>query len=596
MHDLTKFTLRDMSECGLALRQIAQKANCMEDASNLIIKYFHENFINQETKEKSCILVRFFKTHAYGKLTPELKQHVRDILGNDINESQIADNLKCLTLLATAGELPDWNSRHTSLGHKAIPLTNEDAIHSIPMISQLITQLGLNPGTILQPATDLLMDSEQRMYNVFYIKNALGSPYIPAQDSFVIPFGVKSVIGFGGLLPSGNMFTILMFLKVVVSQTIIELIRPLALNIKTAIISFDERKVFNKCRSVAIEEKNILQNLNSQIATLNQLLNVSEQSTITQSDRLETAITNLEETLSQLKKTQIQLVHNEKMSSLGQMVAGIAHEINNPVNFVHANLSYVEEYSQALLKLIEVYQEQYPNPLEKTQSDIDFEELDFIKKDFTKIVDSMKVGTERIQGIITSLRVFSRLDEAEIKQVDIHEGIDSTLMILQSRLKSQTNQKSIEVIKKYGSLPEINCYPGQLNQVFMNILTNAIDALEEQISNKVWAAEDISYKNKYQQDKDIFRPFQIRITTTAIDNQWISVSISDNGKGIADEVLSKLFDPFFTTKEVGKGTGLGLSISHQIVVEKHGGKLTCNSTLGQGTEFIIMLPINIMFG
>lgn len=579
MYDLTKFTLRDMSEIGLALRQNAQKADCMEDASNLIVKYFYENLIDKNTEKKSCILVRFFKTHPYGKLTPELQEYARKIL----KQNTVADNLKCLTLLATAGELPEWNSRHKSIGHKAIPLANEDTINRIPMISQLIRQLGLSTGIILQPDANLLIDTEQKMYNVFYVPNALNSPYIPAQKSFVMTFGVKSVIGFGGLLPSGNMFVILMFLRVIVPQRNVELIRPLALNVKTGILSFDDGIIFRETNPIPVNEDNILKRLNSQIGTLNQLLDVSEQSTITQSDRLETAIENLQKTLNRLKKTQIQLVHNEKMSSLGQMVAGIAHEINNPVNFVDANLSYVEEYSQTLLKLIEIYQQQYPDIPEKIQTEIDTDELNFIKEDFSKIIQSMKVGTERIQEIVKSLRIFSRFDEAEIKKADIHQGIDSTLMILQSRLKSQFNHPNIEVIKEYGNLPEINCYPGQLNQVFMNILTNAIDALEEQIGHRGWTT-------KYTEE-DIFKPFKIRISTKVIEKKWVYISICDNGPGIKEEVLDKLFDPFFTTKEVGKGTGLGLSISHEIVVKKHGGQLTCNSVPGKGTQFIIKIPI-----
>ena len=246
-------------------------------------------------------------------------------------------------------------------------------------------------------------------------------------------------------------------------------------------MAFDNCKVFKEFSQTSVNHNNynssnVLQLLTSQIGTLNQLLNVSEKSTITQSDRLETAITNLEQTLNQLQKTQIQLIHNEKMSSLGQMVAGVAHEINNPVNFIAANLSYAKEYSETLLQLIDIYQQQCPDYFEKIKRDTDFEELDFIKEDFIKIFQSMKIGTERIQGIVKSLRIFSRLDEAEIKKVDIHQGIDSTLMILQSRLKAQSSHSNIEVIKEYGKLPEIYCYPGQLNQVFMNILTNAIDA------------------------------------------------------------------------------------------------------------------------
>ncbi|MGD1912800.1 MAG: sensor histidine kinase [Rivularia sp. (in: cyanobacteria)] len=583
MYDLTKFTLRDMSECGLALRQTAQNANSMEDASNRIIKHFYEHIIDQETGEKSCILVRLFKTHSYGKLTPELQEYARDIL----NKNKVADNIKCLTLLATIGDIPEWNSRYKSIGHKAIPLSSEDAIHRIPMISQLIRQLGLNPGIVLQPDPNLLIDIEQRMYNVFHVPKALGSPSIPSQMSFVIPFGGKSVIGFGGLLPTGDMFAIMMFLRVVVPQQNLELIRPLALNVKTAILPFDDGIIFNESNMIPKNEDHILQRLNSQIGTLTQLLDVSEQSTITQSDRLETAIKNLQQTLNRLKKTQSQLIQNEKMSSLGQMVAGIAHEINNPVNFVDANLNYVEEYSQTLLKLIEIYQQQHPTYPEQIQQEIDIEELDFIKEDFSKIIQSMKVGTQRIQEIVKSLRIFSRLDEAEIKQADIHQGIDSTLMILQNRLKAESIHSNIEIIKEYGNLPEIDCYPGQLNQVFMNIIANAIDALEEQIGHSGWTIES--------QQEDTFKPLKICIRTEVIEDRWISITIYDNGPGIKEEVLNKLFDPFFTTKEVGKGTGLGLSISHQIVVEKHGGQLSCNSILGTGTEFVIKIPTRLVY-
>ena len=294
----------------------------------------------------------------------------------------------------------------------------------------------------------------------------------------------------------------------------------------------------------------------------------------------------LENALQKLQNAQVQLIQSEKMSSLGQMVAGIAHEINNPVNFVDGNLTYAKEYSQTLLKLIEIYQQQYPDFTEKIQQEVDFEEIDFIKEDFIKIIQSMKVGTERIQEIVKSLRIFSRLDEAEIKHVDIHQGIDSTLMILQSRLKAQSNHPNIEVIKEYGELPLIDCYPGQLNQVFMNIISNAIDALEEQIGNRGWITEN--------NHKDIYTACQIRIRTEVVNEKWVSISIADNGLGMTEEVSSKLFDPFFTTKEVGKGTGLGLSISHQIIVEKHGGKIICNSAPGKGTEFIIMLPIDLL--
>ena len=305
--------------------------------------------------------------------------------------------------------------------------------------------------------------------------------------------------------------------------------------------------------------------------------------------KLQQQANSLENTLRELQRTQTQLIHSEKMSSLGNMVAGVAHEINNPINFIHANLIPANEYAEDLLRLVELYQEHFPYPPKEIQAEIAAIELDFLKEDLIKLLSSMRVGTQRIREIVLSLRNFSRLDEAEFKQVDIHEGIDSTLMILHNRLKTQPNHPEILVIKEYGKLPRIDCYPGQLNQVFMNLLTNAIDALEESKFN----SHQSTVKNTelLSIDYGILTQPQIHIRTEVINSNRIVIRISDNGKGIPPEIVSKLFDPFFTTKDVGKGTGLGLSISYQIVVDKHHGKLYCKSTPGHGAEFIIEIPI-----
>jgi PAS domain S-box-containing protein len=287
---------------------------------------------------------------------------------------------------------------------------------------------------------------------------------------------------------------------------------------------------------------------------------------------------NLENTLHELQRTQSQLIQSEKLSSLGQMVAGVAHEINNPINFIHGNLVPATEYTQDLLGLLELYQQHYPNPPSEIEEEIETIDLEFLKIDVVKLLNSMRVGTQRIREIVLSLRNFSRLDEADFKQVDIHEGIDSTLMILQNRLKATPERPEITLVKEYASLPPVECYPGQLNQVFMNILANAIDALEE-------------YNQRRSYGEVVNSPNCIRVYTENSSDNQVIIRISDNGAGMTPEVQAKLFDPFFTTKSVGKGTGLGLSISYQIVVEKHGGKLSCQSTLGKGTEFAIAIPI-----
>ncbi len=293
---------------------------------------------------------------------------------------------------------------------------------------------------------------------------------------------------------------------------------------------------------------------------------------------LEQRTTQLTDALTQLKKSQQQLIQTEKMSSLGQLVAGVAHEINNPVNFIHGNLSHATDYALDLLRLIELYQQYYPQPPAAIADEIETIDLEFLTDDLTKLLQSMRMGTDRIREIVRSLRNFSRLDEAEVKDVDVHEGIDSTLTILCSRLKAQTECPEIKVVKEYGQLPLVKCYPGQLNQVFMNILSNAIDALEE-----------ANVSRTYQEIKE--NPSQITIRTNIVDSTWVKISISDNGIGMTESVYKRIFDPFFTTKEVGKGTGMGMSISYQIVVEKHGGKLDCRSTVGKGTQFIIQIPV-----
>ncbi|MFB2834525.1 sensor histidine kinase [Floridanema evergladense] len=279
-----------------------------------------------------------------------------------------------------------------------------------------------------------------------------------------------------------------------------------------------------------------------------------------------------------LQETQAKLIQTEKMSSLGQLVAGVAHEINNPINFIYGNLPHAADYTQELLRLIELYQQKYPNPepeIQELEEEID---LEFLITDLRKIQSSMSIGANRIREIVLSLRNFSRFDEAEMKDVDIHEGIDSTLLILQNRLKETPANLAINLVKEYGNLPLVECYAGQLNQVFMNILSNAIDALEK-------------FRSKEQKENHNFVPTILIQTKLSEDKSRAVIQIKDNGCGISNENKSKLFDPFFTTKPVGKGTGLGLSICYQIVVDKHKGDLRCVSELGKVTEFIIEIPI-----
>jgi two-component system, NtrC family, sensor kinase len=289
--------------------------------------------------------------------------------------------------------------------------------------------------------------------------------------------------------------------------------------------------------------------------------------------RVQERTADLSVALNELQRSQLQLIQNEKMSSLGQLVAGVAHEINNPVNFIYGNLKHVNTYAQDLVDLINLYKQHYLNPPLAVQEAEEALDLAFVLDDMSKVFSSMKMGADRIKDIVLSLRTFSRMDEAELKSVDIHEGLNSTLVILDHRLKLTSNRPAIRVVCDYGVLPAVECYAGQLNQVFMNVLSNAVDAIEE-------AAEK---QNNYQGE--------IIIRTLSTDSGWIKIAIADNGTGMSEMVKRDMFNPFFTTKPVGKGTGMGLGISYQIITEKHGGKLACFSKLGQGSELVIQIPI-----
>ncbi|NEO55775.1 MAG: PAS domain S-box protein [Okeania sp. SIO3B5] len=283
----------------------------------------------------------------------------------------------------------------------------------------------------------------------------------------------------------------------------------------------------------------------------------------------------LEKALKELQKTQAQLVQAEKMSGLGQMVAGIAHEINNPISFIYGNLLHANTYIRDLVHLLNLYRQNYQDPIPEIQDFAEDCDADFLIEDLPKMVDSMNIGANRIRELVLSLRNFSRLDESEMKKVDIHSGIDSTLLILQHRIKATEKRPQITWIKEYGNLPKIECYASQLNQVFMNIIANAIDAFEEQEKPGI-----ITIKTKVSHKSE-----------TGVNQDFVKISISDNGHGISESIQNRIFDPFFTTKPVGKGTGLGLSISHQIVVEKHRGELKCISNQNEGTLFEILIPV-----
>ncbi len=309
-------------------------------------------------------------------------------------------------------------------------------------------------------------------------------------------------------------------------------------------------------------------------------LNLLEDQVATRTAELADKNIELNQTLNDLQKTQIHLIQSEKISSLGQLVGGVAHEINNPVNFIHANLAHLRNDIGDLLSFIQLFHQVYPDPLPILKKKAETIDLDYLYQDLPKLLSSMETGTCRIKDVVLSLRNFSRLDESEYKTVDVHEGINSTLLLLGSRLAATLYRPEIEVTRQYGSLPYVECYPGQLNQVFMNLLVNAIDALDER-------------DQKRAIDKNSNDRSQIWIITEVTMPQQVCIRVIDNAQGIEESVRLRIFDPFFTTKAIGKGTGMGLSISYQIITEQHQGTIECLPNLGQGTEFVITLPIEL---
>ncbi|MBD2507228.1 HAMP domain-containing protein [Nostoc muscorum FACHB-395] len=452
------------------------------------------------------------------------------------------------TLLIATKEV-NWQFPALDLSPKQIAIDNKNYLAKtiiFPGVSQSLK------ATILYPIS-LLEVEQQKLWKYLGLLFLLGSSIVA-----VIGFLIARTI-------TRHLKAVTQVAQRVTQESNFDLQAPVNTEDEVGILAISFNQLIQQVKRLLAEQNEANQKLESYSQTLEE--KIEER---TQAMRQKNIV--LKETLQELRLTQSQLIQNEKMYSLGQLVAGIAHEINNPVNFIYGNLKYTDDYTQQLLWLLQLYQKHYPYPEPEIQNAKEEADIEYLTEDLPKMLASMKIGASRIREIVLSLRIFSRLDEAEFKSADIHEGIDSTLLILQHRIKSQNARPQITVIKEYGDIPKIQCFAGQLNQVFMNILANSIDALEEAF------------------EKGLCQEPIIRISSIQV-NENVVVNIADNGTGIPEAIQSRLFDPFFTTKAVGKGTGMGLSISYQIITDKHGGSLKCISSPGEGTEFVITIPV-----
>ncbi|WP_448596991.1 sensor histidine kinase [Thermoleptolyngbya sp.] len=368
-----------------------------------------------------------------------------------------------------------------------------------------------------------------------------------------------------------------------------------------ALTPFQHRYVRDEISQLASSFERMVEQVQQREAALANANSTLEEQVRQRTQELENNNAHLEQTLRDLKATQSQLIQTEKMSSLGQLVAGLAHEINNPLSFIQSNLLHAQEYMKHLLEMLHLYQAEVPD-LAAACDKAEELGLEFIQDDLPKLLGSMQVGAQRIGEIVRSLRVFARLDESEVKFVDLHEGLDSTLLLLKSRLRGTPNRADIRVVREYGDLPLVECYAGQINQVFMNLLSNAIDALEAMRehadcpSSAAGRDQTLAYGLDWAKDLSPDEQEEIPtiwIRTRLVENERVSVCIADNGMGMTTDVQQRIFNPFFTTKPVGRGTGLGLSICHQIITERHGGTLKCTSYPVEGSEFCFEIPVQL---
>lgn len=577
-YDLKQFSLSEIVRCGSAVRRMHEQAHSMEEVANKLVRHLFENCVDPLTNEQDIALVRFFKTHPFGLLDSGLQAAAQKLCPT----TELKADTKCLVLLATAGISPDWNTRHKSEGHQAIPLVSKESVSQIPMIAQLIQQFGLELESVISTPSDLMVELDERSYNVFHVEKALGSPFIPAQESFVEPYGVKSVVGFGGMLPTGNLFTSILFSKAPISRLTGEAFQTIALSVKSAILPFEQDAVFDESadgqgetigeRNQRLDEAGLLAYHRSKAAALEELGRVYDSLVIDQSSRLEQTIVQLDQKTDSLQKAQAELVHAEKLASVGQLASGIAHEINTPIQFIGDNVRACSDMFDDLKRVFNEYQplldslnqdDRYAESVAKIREAEQGADVEYIFEDAPQAFSQTLEGVEHVRKIVQAMKNFSHSGRTNEKSLfDLNISIQNVLIVAANELKYVA-----EIKEDFGDLPNIEGSISELNQVFLHLLINAAHAIQDKGSER--------------------GTIEIR---TRLEDGEAHVEIKDTGCGMPEAVRQKIFDPFFTTKEVGRGSGQGLAIAYNIIVDGHGGKLECESQEGIGTTFHIRIP------
>lgn len=524
-----------MTRCGDALQQFGLKARNLEELANLMVHYFYDTLTDKQTGERSCVLVRFFMTYPYASLDPELRQ-----LANEILVGQpVRQGMTCLIQLATVGIRPEWNLTKLSKEHRVIPLVSEHTVEQIPMISQMIYQLGIDISNVLNPGPELIVELGSKVFNIFHVPDALGSPYIPAQDKFVIPFGITSVLGFGSILPTGNLLSLIIFSRTGIPRETANMFKNVALHVRLAVLPFITEKIFVSDKTKIKEEER----LRSLIATQINLLDVYKKTAVEQSKHLESLYLNLEkkveERTKELRQANIALEKANRLKS--EFLATMSHELRTPLN--------------AIIGFAEVLRDEVIGPLNGDQKGC---------------LDDIHSSGQHLLSMINNILDFTKIEAGKFELKYEEFSLETVIAEVLHAISEFSDKKGISIHTHiHANIPHLVADKIKFKQIMFNLLSNAVK---------------FTAKNG-----------TITINVKLVE-QYVQIGVSDTGIGIKSEDIDKLFKPFFqldsSYSRRYEGTGLGLVLTKHLV-ELHGGKIWVESDYGKGSTFTFTLPVKL---